>query len=105
MSDLTRTPLLIETASTYPAKKEQSFKGGNYNAHTPREGHWLPKRVRGDHSEGLYKAGARGKRRRRKGSFLRDEPLRDRQEPIRRSIGSSIDLTRSNLLLDNEKPT
>ncbi len=105
MSNLTRTPLLVETASTYPAKKELSFKGGDLNAHTPREGYWLPKSVRGDHSEGLYKAGARGKRRHRKGGFLKDEPLRDRQEPIRRSIGSSIDLTRSNLLLDHEKPT
>lgn len=105
MSDLTRTPLLVETASTYPSKKELSFKGGDLNAHTPREGYWLPKSVRDDHSEGLYKAGARGKRERRKGGFLKDEPLRKRAEPIRRGIGSSVDLARSNLLLSHDKPT
>jgi len=98
MSGLTRTPLL-ETASTYATKKEHSFKAGRINAHTPREGHWLPKREEPKHHEGIFKKGAKGKRLKRRGSFLRDEPLRQRAEPIRRSIGSSL-LVRTSLLLN-----
>jgi hypothetical protein len=98
MSNLTRTPL-SERASAYPAKKERSFRGGKFNLHTPREGHWLPERVRGKHKEGIFKSGSKGKRKKRRGSFLRDEPLRHRAEPIRKSIGSSL-LVRTDLLLD-----
>ena len=99
-----RTPLL-ETAATYASRKERSFRGGQKNLHTPREGHWLPGKISGQHSEGIYKRGPKGKRKRRKGSYLRDEPLRKRAEPIRKHIGSSVNLERTDLLLDHHKPT
>jgi len=103
---LVRSPLLLErSASTYSSRKERSFKGGKLNLHTPREGHWLPKQVEPEHHEGIYRRGAKGPRKKRKGSYLRDEPMRHRAEPIRRSIGSSFELDRTKLLLDHDKPT
>jgi hypothetical protein len=103
---LLRSPLLLERSHhSYAAAKEKSFRGGKYNRHTPREGHWLPKQVKPKHSEGIYRKGPKGKRRRRRGSYLRDEPLRKRAEPIRHRIKSSIDLMRTKLLLDHDKPT
>lgn len=96
-----RRPLLFERAqSTYASRKERSFRGGKLNLHTPREGHWLPERIKPKHDEGIFRKGPKGKKRRRKGSYLRDEPLRHRAEPIRRHIGSSVDLTRTALLLN-----
>jgi len=97
---LTRASLLERFASTYDSKKERSFRGGSLNLHTPREGHWLPKRVEPKHHEGIFKKGPKGKRRKRKGSFLRDEPLRHRAEPIRRHVSASLNLTRSKLLAE-----
>ena len=104
---LVRSPLLERAAfaSTYSSRKERSFKGGKLNLHTPREGHWLPQQVEPDHHEGIYRRGSKGPRKKRKGSYLRDEPMRWRAEPIRKSIGSSLDLERTKLLLDHDKPT
>jgi len=94
---LTRTPLILE--ATYADKKEKSFRGGIHNRHTPREGHWLPSRIQPRHSEGIYRQGPKGKRRKRRGSYLRDEPIRKRAEPIRRFIGSSVDLDRTGIVI------
>ena len=97
-SRLVRAPLLSES---YASQKEKSFRGGKYNRHTPREGHWLPKRVQGKHHEGMVRKNPKGKHRKRAGGFLRDEPIRHRAEPIR----SDVDLIRTDLLLDHDKPT
>lgn len=105
-SFLVRAPLLLERSQhSYASTKEKSFRGGKYNRHTPREGHWLPKAVEPKHSEGIVRKGAKGKRMKRAGSFLRDEPIRHRAEPIRKHIRSDLNLSRTDLLLDHDKPT
>ena len=102
-----RTPLLLEVrwAADYSSRKEKSFRGGKLNRHTPREGHWLPKAVAPKHTEGIYRKGPKGKKRKRRGSYLRDEPIRHRAEPIRRRLAASLDLVRSRLLVDDHHPT
>jgi hypothetical protein len=104
---LRRSPLLLERYThSYASKKEKSFRGGTRNLHTPREGHWLPGKVKDKHNEGIFRKGARGKKKRRAGGgFLRDEPQRKRAEPIRHQVHSSINLIRTDLLLDHHKPT
>lgn len=87
-----RTPLLLEF------KKKLAFHGGVLNVNTPREGAWLPKRLRSTHSDAPFARGPRGKRKKRAGHPLRDEPLRHGLE--------SLDLTRADLLLlDHDKHT
>ena len=96
-SMLRRTPLLLERS--YNDKKELSFYGGQYNTHRHRQG--LLDKQSGKSIEGIYRRGPKGPRKKRAGDNLVDEPLRHRAEPIRKSIGSDIELTRQPLLYDH----
>lgn len=102
---LDRTPLLLEF------KKKFAFEGGKLNVHTPREGAWLPKRIRPFHTEAPFRKGPRGKHKPRVGHPLRDEPLRHDLEKLARQrhkhshIHSDVSLDRTELLLDHDKST
>jgi len=102
-----RTPLLFEQ------DKKLAFRGGTLNRHTPREGAWLPKKLRPTHKDGNFRKGPRGKLKPRPGDPLRDEPLRHdiekraknrhRHSHIHSDV--TLDLMRTELLLDHDKPT
>lgn len=99
-----RTPLLLET-------QKLAFKGGVLNRHTPGSGAWLPKRLRPKHKDGHYRRGPVGKLKPRPGDPLRDEPLRHNPEKVgphrhkRLHSDTTLDLERTELLLDHDKHT
>lgn len=104
-----RTPLLLET-------KKLAFKGGIHNRHTPRERAWLPIHLRPTHHEAPRRTAPEPKPR-RAGDPLRDEPLRtgleakarENRRRLKRKAAkhqfSDVDLSRTELLLDHDKPT
>ena len=93
-----RSHLLLEL------HKKFAFKGGHHNEHTPKEGHWLPRKFRKKHNSAPYRSGPKGKLKPREGHPLRDEPKRHAAEPrVRRLAASS--LVRTGLLLAHDKPT
>jgi len=104
---LERTPLLLER------DKKLAFHGGSLNRHTPRERAWLPKRYRAKHKDGHFRRNPKGKLKKRAGDPLRDEPLRHDIEKRARNrhrhshvhSDVSLDLMRTELLLDHDKKT
>jgi len=106
-TNLLRSPLLLER------DKKLAFRGGVLNRHTPREGAWLPKKLRPAHKDGNFRRNPKGKQETRAGDPLRDEPLRhdiekrakNRHRHAHIHSDVSLDLARTELLLDHDKKT